>query len=101
MTAGFLVHIIVVLLITVLFLSRTSHSFIGESWYTVAQLHSEDLAPVLENVSMMRDNQVESWLSAYQMKKDTVTLVGGGKVDGIEGKEQAHVIRRRVGRSRL
>jgi hypothetical protein len=61
-TAGLILHLLVLGTITMLFLSRTKLSFIGESWYTVAQLQSADVVPLLQEASLMRDEEVEEML---------------------------------------
>ncbi|KAN0108201.1 hypothetical protein V8E51_007943 [Hyaloscypha variabilis] len=41
--------------------NRTSLSFVGEAWHTVAQLQSTNVVPLLESASLMHDGEVERW----------------------------------------
>ena len=59
MTVGLILHLLIVGTITVLFLTKTKLSFVGESWHTIAQLQSADVVPFLEKASLMRDDEVE------------------------------------------
>ncbi len=86
MTAGLILHLVIVGTITILFLSRTKLSLIGESWHTVAQLQSADVVPLLEEASLMRDEEVEEFVLG-RGTKGKMMLVGE---EGV----RAHVVRR-------
>jgi hypothetical protein len=84
-------HILLVLTITIVFLTSTSLSFIGEAWHTVAQLQSPNFVFLLENASLMRDGEVERWAEKTEgMGRANSVMVLGG--DG--GGESAHVRKR-------
>ena len=81
-------HILLVLTVTIIFLSNTSLSFIGEAWHTVAQLQSANVVSLLDNASLMHDGEVERWVEKSDRKGSAsrVMLLGG---DG--GSGAAHV----------
>ena len=79
-------HILLVL--TIIFLSSTSLSSIGEALHTVAQLQSANVVSLLDNASLMHDGEVERWVEKSDRKGSAsrVMLLGG---DG--GSGAAHV----------
>ncbi|KUJ07126.1 uncharacterized protein LY89DRAFT_789921 [Mollisia scopiformis] len=84
-TIGLLIHIATMIAITTIFHFRTKNPFIGQSWHTVAQLQNENMIPILEKASLMRDNEVESMMREEGMNgdevfyMDSVVEVGGEK----------------------
>jgi hypothetical protein len=80
-TLGFLLHLSTVITITVIFHFRTKISFVGQSWHTVAQLQSENAVPVLENVGLMRDIQVEKWMEEEGIDGNERFLIGGELIE--------------------
>lgn len=79
-------HILLVL--TIISLSSTSLSSIGEAWHTVAQLQSANVVSLLDNASLMHDGEVERWVEKSDGKGSAsrVMVLGG---DG--GSGAAHV----------
>ncbi|KAE9377841.1 hypothetical protein N431DRAFT_365821 [Stipitochalara longipes BDJ] len=92
-TAFLVFHIALVLTITIIFLSRTSLSFIGEAWHTVAQLQSTHVASLLKSASLMDDGEVMRWAEGSGGEGDAnkVMILGD---DGLGGLEGAHVRKR-------
>jgi hypothetical protein len=95
-TACLLFHIVVVLTITVVFLSSTLLSFVGEAWYMVAQLQSTNVMSLLENASLMHDGEVERWVekSGGKGSASKVIILGGDGGGVVEGSEAAHIRKR-------
>jgi len=85
-TAGLTLHLLIVCIITILFLSRTKLSFIEESWHTVVQLHSTDVILLLEETSLMRDEEVEKLMLGREKSGEIVL----GNKEGAK----AHEVRR-------
>jgi hypothetical protein len=85
-TAGLMLHLVIVSIITGLFLSRTKLSFIGESWHAVAQLQSASMVPLLEEASLMRDQEVEEFMLERGKEIEMMLISEGGA--------RAHVVRR-------
>jgi hypothetical protein len=71
-----------VVVITAVYLASTSLSFIGEAWHTVAQLQSEDLVPILKDVNLMRDDEVEHLMKKQETKWDQMVLVRENRKGG-------------------
>lgn len=92
-TAALIAHLLIVAAISVIFLTLTKFSFIGESWHTIAQLQSRDVIPVLQASNLMRDDQVEAWLQERHSSEAKMTLVGQ------DGNGAAHILRKREGAS--
>jgi hypothetical protein len=98
-TIGLLLHIFAVTTITVIFHFRTKISFVGQSWHTVAQLQNENTVPVLENVSLMRDSEVEKWMEGEGIDGNEIFFIGAALVengDRTESEEGASLRRRRL-----
>lgn len=62
-TVVLLLHISTVIAITVIFHLKTKNSFVGQNWHAAAQLQNENAIPVLEKAGLMRDNEVEKWMT--------------------------------------
>lgn len=89
-------HILLVLTTTVVFLSSTSLSFIGEAWHTVAQLQSTNVVSLLESASLMDDEEVERWAekSGGKGSASRVMILGADGVGAVESGGGAHVRKR-------
>ncbi|KAL4961863.1 uncharacterized protein BDV14DRAFT_179423 [Aspergillus stella-maris] len=53
------VHVIILVLVSILFVFHTRGSMIGNTWQAVAQLVSKDTLPILEEASKQTDGEVE------------------------------------------
>lgn len=93
MTIGVVLHLVVVFIITTVYLAGTKLSFIGESWHTLSQIQSRSIIPVLEETSLMRDNEVKDWVRQKDFNHKDMVLIGDEGKSG-NGSE-AHVVRRR------
>jgi hypothetical protein len=72
---------------------------VGQSWHTVAQLQSQNTVPVLENVSLMRDSEVEKWMEEEGIDGNEKFFIGAALVengDRTESGEVASLRRRRL-----
>ncbi|PVH84381.1 hypothetical protein DL98DRAFT_611049 [Cadophora sp. DSE1049] len=87
-TISLILHLSLVAIIVTVFISSTKLSFVGHSWYTVAQLQSDNLLPILDEASLMRNEEVEAWVLENEPKKDRMILAGE------EGKYEARVVKR-------
>ncbi|CZR59683.1 uncharacterized protein PAC_09577 [Phialocephala subalpina] len=86
-TAALIAHLLIVAAISIIFLSLTRFSFIGESWHTIAQLQYRDVIPVLQASNLMRDDELEVWLQERNVCEEKMTLVGQDEHTG------AHIAR--------
>jgi hypothetical protein len=84
-------HILLVLTITIIFLSSTSLSFIGEAWHTVAKSQSANVVSLLDNASLMHDGEVERWVEKSDGKESASRAMILGENGGSEA---AHVRKR-------
>jgi hypothetical protein len=95
-TIVLLLHIFAVAAITVIFHFRTTISFVGQSWHTVAQLQSQNTVPVLENVSLMRDSEVEKWMEGEGIDGNEKFFIGAALVEnGDRTESEVASLRRR------
>jgi hypothetical protein len=52
-----LLHYLIIIIITWLFLSRTGLSILGDYWHAFSQVISEDTIPIFDRVSQMEDKE--------------------------------------------
>ncbi|KAK8045451.1 hypothetical protein PG993_005475 [Apiospora rasikravindrae] len=58
-------HLFVILTTLILFLTRTDVSLVGNYWQAVAQVVSDDTAPLLSKAHGMRDKEVKTLMKEY------------------------------------
>ncbi|KAF2133450.1 hypothetical protein P153DRAFT_381879 [Dothidotthia symphoricarpi CBS 119687] len=86
------IHFILILAATILFLTKTKHSLLGNAWQAFAQIASKDVDHTIQYAANTTDNEVQQFLKKNGHDKTEFVLKTG--LD--DGRSQA-VNRRRTG----
>lgn len=75
------IHVVLVIIAVVLFLSKTDHSLLGNAWQAVAQVSSSDTMDTMHHASNMTDVEVKRLLRMNSCDNEVVLRTGtdGGR----------------------
>lgn len=65
----------IVITVTVVFLSRTKSTLLDNLWQVIAQMVSKDTMPILEQAHSMKDTEIEKYWKANQSPEATQVCI--------------------------